>query len=76
MLIPGALGVRKFRIKNSDSKRGKSGSYRLLYYVEDIAKTRICLLLIYAKSDKENITSEEIREILQEIENDLKPYSR
>ena len=43
ILIPEGSGVRKLRVKNSDLKRGKSGSYRLLYYFEE--QTGDCIYL-------------------------------
>ena len=65
VLIPGGFGVRKLRIRNSDVKRGKSGGYCLLYHIRE-TEAAICLLLLYAKSDKENITSNEIRLLLED----------
>ncbi|RLC19195.1 MAG: hypothetical protein DRI57_07485 [Deltaproteobacteria bacterium] len=46
--------------------RGKSGGYRLLYHSDDDAGC-ISLLLLYAKCDRENITSGEIRKLLEEL---------
>lgn len=56
--------VYKAHILNSDAQRGKSGGYRLIYYVhlDDL----ILLVTIYSKSDKENITNEEIIEKLDD----------
>lgn len=67
VLIPESSGVRKLRVNNSDMKRGKSGSYRLLYYFEEQTEECIYLLLLYAKSDMENITSHEIQKLLDEF---------
>jgi mRNA-degrading endonuclease RelE of RelBE toxin-antitoxin system len=66
-VIPGGSGVRKLRVKNSDIQRGKSGGYRLLYYLEEHERQCLVLLLLYAKSDQENITLQEIQQLLQEI---------
>jgi len=33
VVIPGSSGMRKLRIPNRDQRRGKSGGYRLIYYV-------------------------------------------
>ncbi|MDM8551961.1 hypothetical protein QUF72_17890 [Desulfobacterales bacterium HSG2] len=66
VLIPGGSDVRKLRVRNSDIKRGKSGGYRLLYHFDDEAGS-ISLLLLYAKSNRENITSGEIRKLLEEL---------
>ncbi len=65
VLIPGGSEVRKLRIRNSDLRQGKSGGYRLLYCLNYEITDRICLLLLYAKSDRENITSGEIQKLLE-----------
>ena len=65
-MIPGASDVRKLRVRNSNLKRGKSGGYRLLYHFDRQAM-RIGLLLLYAKSDRENITLKEIWNFLEEL---------
>ncbi|QTA79438.1 RelE/ParE toxin domain-containing protein [Desulfonema limicola] len=57
VLIPGGSGVRKPRLRNSDVKRGKSCSYRMLYYFEDQEAGCIFLLLLYAKSDISRINN-------------------
>ncbi|GAK60824.1 toxin-antitoxin system, toxin component, RelE family [Candidatus Vecturithrix granuli] len=67
-VIPGSSGVRKIRIKNSDLTRGKSGGYRMLYYIEDQERQCLYLLLLYAKADRENITLREIQQLLQEFQ--------
>ena len=64
-LIPRGSDVRKLRVRSSDMKRGKSGGYRLLYHFDDEAGS-ISLLLLYAKSDRENITLGDIRKLLEE----------
>ncbi|MEG4572578.1 type II toxin-antitoxin system RelE/ParE family toxin [Microcoleus sp. N3A4] len=54
--------VMKVRIRNSDTKKGKSGGYRLIYW---ISSTKLIVLLdIYSKSDREDIEVEEIRQII------------
>jgi mRNA-degrading endonuclease RelE of RelBE toxin-antitoxin system len=57
--------VYKARVRNSDAKRGKSGGYRVIYYVK--TAHRIFLATIYSKSDQKDIPLEEIRRIIQEI---------
>jgi mRNA-degrading endonuclease RelE of RelBE toxin-antitoxin system len=59
--------VYKMRLKNRDARRGKRGGYRLIYYVQTAAQ--IYLLTIYAKSDQENISTDIIQQIIDEIEN-------
>jgi hypothetical protein len=47
-------------------KKGKSGGYRLIYYVQ--TSTGIILLTIYAKSEQVDIAAEEIQEIIEEYQ--------
>ena len=54
--------VVKVRVKNSDSKRGKSGGYRLIYWLA--SPTLIIMLDIYSKSDQENVTAHEVGQII------------
>lgn len=53
----------KVRIRNSDTQKGKSGGYRLIYWT-DSAKL-IVLLDIYSKSDQTDIEVNEIRQIIK-----------
>ncbi len=55
--------VMKVRIKNSDLQKGKSGGYRLIYWI--ISPELIVLLDIYSKSDQENVTINEVRQIIK-----------
>lgn len=50
--------VFKVRAKNSDIPTGKSGGYRLIYQL--ISPEYVLLLLIYAKSDRTDVSLEEI----------------
>ena len=55
--------VMKVRIRNSDTQKGKSGGYRLIYW---ISSTKVIVLLdIYSKSDREDIEIDEIRQIIR-----------
>ncbi|KAM3099911.1 type II toxin-antitoxin system RelE/ParE family toxin [Phormidesmis sp. 146-12] len=54
--------VFKLRIKNSNIQKGKSGGYRLLYYVK--TATTIILLTIYTKSEQVNIAADDLRQII------------
>ena len=57
--------IKKVRVINSDTKKGQSNGYRLIYYVVKNDGT-IFLLTVYYKKDKENITPEEIAQIIKE----------
>jgi mRNA-degrading endonuclease RelE of RelBE toxin-antitoxin system len=54
--------VYKVRVRNSNIQKGKSAGYRLIYQVE--SPTSILLLTIYSKSDREDISANEIRAIV------------
>ncbi len=57
----------KIRIPNSSIPTGKSGGFRVIAFVK-IEKDSIILLTIYSKTEKENISEDELRAILQEIQ--------
>lgn len=54
--------VLKARVKNRDIQKGKSAGYRMIYQVEP--PTSVLLLTIYSKSDRNDISIKEIRDIL------------
>lgn len=54
--------VYKVRVNNSDARRGKSGGYRVIYYIQ--TPEAILLTNIYSKSDRSNISNEEIEQII------------
>jgi mRNA-degrading endonuclease RelE of RelBE toxin-antitoxin system len=58
--------VFKLRVKNSDINKGKSGGYRLIYYLKTL--TGIVLLTIYPKSEQSDIEADEIRDIITEYQ--------
>ncbi len=61
--IPGVgYTIFKLRAKNSDVQKGKSGGYRVIYYLK--TDTNIILVTIYSKSEQEDISAEEIQQIL------------
>lgn len=60
--------ILKLRIRNSNIQKGKSAGYRLIYQVE--SPTSVLLLTIYSKSDREDISPHQIRNILAEFDRD------
>ncbi|MEM9276844.1 MAG: type II toxin-antitoxin system RelE/ParE family toxin [Cyanobacteria bacterium P01_F01_bin.143] len=67
--IPGIKSiVYKLRIKNSDIQKGKSGGYRLIYWLQTVSG--IVLLDIYSKSEKENLDVKTIQQIIANFERD------
>ncbi|OQW94205.1 MAG: transcriptional regulator, partial [Beggiatoa sp. IS2] len=65
-VIPGSGGVRKVRWSRKGS--GKRGGVRVIYY-NRLTNGEIWLLLIYAKSEQENIPAHILKAIKTEIEN-------
>jgi len=57
--------VIKIRLKNSDINKGKSAGYRLIYH--PLSPTEVLFLLIYSKSDRSDITTEEIETVIAEF---------
>lgn len=71
-VIPGTGGIRKTRLKSAT--KGKRGGFRVCYLdIED--KLILFLLYIYAKSEQENLSQEEKKE-LKELSEDLKKKVR
>jgi mRNA-degrading endonuclease RelE of RelBE toxin-antitoxin system len=60
----------KVRVKNSNNQKGKSGGYRVIYYLR--TENHVMLVAIYSKSDEADIGIAEIREILTRSEAQLK----
>ena len=65
-VVPGSGGVRKVRWTRKGS--GKRGGVRVVCF-NRLAIGEIWLLLIYAKSVRDNIAAGVLRELKQEIEN-------
>lgn len=57
--------IFKVRIRNSDISRGKSGGYRVLYYLK--TTTAVILVTIYSKTEQSDISSAKIKKILSEF---------
>lgn len=54
--------VFKVRLKNSNIQKGKSGGYRVIYYVK--TEREITLATIYSKSDISDVSNEIIEEAI------------
>lgn len=66
-LVPGVgYTVYKVRLPNRAARRGKSGGFRVIYYVQ--FRDRVKLLTIYSKSDQTDISVYEIRTLVAESE--------
>ena len=58
--------IYKVRVPSSDQQKGKSGGFRLIYYVV-IDDKEIVLLTMYAKAKRSNIRKAEIKDILNQL---------
>lgn len=61
-------GLRKVRMRISDKNKGKSGGARIITFtvLVDIDSSSLHLVCIYDKSERENMTVDEIHTILKE----------
>jgi len=64
-LIPGLGGIRKLRF--APAGKGKSGAFRVIYYLLD-DNTPILALLLYAKNEQSNPTPEQRKRLLHAVE--------
>jgi len=61
----------KIRLAISSKNKGKSGGARVVSYIYLQAET-VYLLSIYDKADTENISDEELKYLVKEVEEDFK----
>ncbi|HEX2620392.1 MAG TPA: hypothetical protein VHL11_09600 [Phototrophicaceae bacterium] len=68
-VIPHDFNIRKLRVASKDMQRGKSGGFRLLYKLitkeEDLIAN---LLFIYAKADQEDVSSDLLEQLSDEVD--------
>ncbi len=57
--------VYKVRLNNSDTKKGKRGGYRVIYYLK--TPDSVILVTIYSKLEQGDISSEAIRYAIEEF---------
>lgn len=58
------LNVYKVRARNSDAHRGKSGGYRIIYYL--VTQAHVILLTIYSKTEQQDIENQTILSIIDQ----------
>jgi mRNA-degrading endonuclease RelE of RelBE toxin-antitoxin system len=56
--------IYKVRLRISSSTKGKSGGYRVIYWPK--TRTSVILLTIYVKADRSDISSNEVKRILDD----------
>ena len=54
----------KVRVPNQDRAKGKSGGYRIIYYLR--TTVNIVLVTIYSKTEQADISAAQIRRIVEE----------
>lgn len=59
--------IYKVRVKNSGAKRGKSGGYRVIYYLRTAESA--LLITVYSKTEQSDIEAGDIVEIIRQEEN-------
>ncbi|MDX1995008.1 MAG: type II toxin-antitoxin system RelE/ParE family toxin [bacterium] len=59
-------GNYKVRARNRDARKGKSGGYRVVYYVR--SQEACILLTVFSKSDQADIPRNRIQQIIEEYE--------
>ncbi len=57
----------KVRVPSTDQKKGKSGGFRVVYYL-CLPDKDIFLLTMYAKANKTNIREDEIQAVLDQLD--------
>lgn len=57
--------VYKVRLPNPSAQRGKSGGFRVIYYVQ--LADHVILITIYSKTEQTDISSDKIRQVLENI---------
>jgi mRNA-degrading endonuclease RelE of RelBE toxin-antitoxin system len=63
-VIQGSGGIRKLRWPGSG--RGKRGGLRVIYYWWAL-KERISMLMVYAKSEKDDLTAEQLKQLRNQL---------
>jgi mRNA-degrading endonuclease RelE of RelBE toxin-antitoxin system len=58
--------VYKARVNNSNTKKGQSGGYRVVCYI--MTSEAILLTKIYSKLEQDNISNQEIEDIIEQHE--------
>jgi mRNA-degrading endonuclease RelE of RelBE toxin-antitoxin system len=64
--VPGHT-VYKVRVRNTDAQRGKSGGYRVIYYLVD--REDVLLVTVYSKPEQADIDADQIQQIIEEEQN-------
>ncbi len=61
--------IYKVRLPNRDARRGKSGGYRVIYYLQ--TAEQVILVTLYSNTEQGDIAPALIRQIIETSEKDL-----
>jgi mRNA-degrading endonuclease RelE of RelBE toxin-antitoxin system len=61
--------IFKVRLKNSNIQKGKSGGYRVIYYLK--TQDKIILTTIYSKSDFSDVNNKTIEDAILQYEKEM-----
>lgn len=68
-IIEGTGGAIKYRFTPNDYQKGKSGSFRIIYFVYDTSINHLFFLMVYPKNKKATLSKREKHLIKKFIEN-------
>ncbi|MCI1974506.1 MAG: type II toxin-antitoxin system RelE/ParE family toxin [Limosilactobacillus sp.] len=68
-IIEGTGGAIKYRFTPEDYHKGKSGSFRTIYFVYDVSINHLFFLTVYPKNRKASLSKREKHAIKKFIEN-------
>lgn len=71
--LAASIGQGVYKLRLAGSEKGKSGGYRVYVYVIEINKI-LTPIAIYPKSEKENLTLEEMGEHLENVKDELTQF--
>jgi mRNA-degrading endonuclease RelE of RelBE toxin-antitoxin system len=57
--------VYKVRVRNTDMPKGKSGGYRVIYYMR--TADNIVIIMMYSKSERKDVDADEIRRVIDDL---------
>ena len=63
---PDGYELYKVRLPNPSARRGKSGGFRVIYYVQ--FADLVHLIVFYSKSEESDVSAQAVQGILAEIE--------
>lgn len=62
----------KTRMRSTDQQKGKSGGFRIIFYLDEAKPDKVYFLTIYSKSEREDLSSSQLWEIYKRFIDFLK----